>query len=70
MTWKTHDIWLHESIMWNTRTQLYKTHNSSKIGMNSITGVIVISKAIHFIDSEIVRPLFILRAQIPESFNE
>jgi hypothetical protein len=58
-------------ITWDTRTQLYKTHNTGKTGMNGLPWDIVTSKAIHSTVSEVMRPFFfILLAQTPESIHE
>jgi len=45
-------------ITWDTRTQLYKTHNTGKTGMNEIPWDVVTSKAINSTVSEVVRPFF------------
>ena len=46
-------------IMWDTRTQLHKTHNTGKTGMNGIPWDVVTSKAIHSTVSEVVRSFFL-----------
>jgi len=58
MTWKTRDIWHPEPNYVRHRTQLYKTHNTGKTGMNGIPGDIVTSKAVHFTVTGVMSPFF------------
>jgi hypothetical protein len=45
-------------ITWDTRTQLYKTHNTGKTGMNGIRWEVMTFKAVNSTVSEELRPFF------------